>query len=305
MRAWTKEEGRPPRSFDWAPWTGRSAGLLGPEPARWETEHPRWPSTAVVADRFGSFCNGLRAANLPARIPDHELPRVERVAAAKRLRAAGASLPVIADAIGSSVDTARRYAAAHACAECAGPVAAGGTLCQGCSLLARAERAFTCEEALAAMHAWAAETSEPPRSTDLQTQKLGGATKWTVEHPRLPSTGMVARLFDSFPLVSVAIATLFLGEHLTVSRVAGSAVAIGGVVAVSLARSGATVTSALWIAVGAAVVQGIYHPLIKPLLRDRSGLEVATYVMVAGTIAARGWPRGALVPPRVGLRGRG
>jgi drug/metabolite transporter (DMT)-like permease len=86
------------------------------------------------------------------------------------------------------------------------------------------------------------------------------------------------------PLVSVAIATLFLGEQLTVTRVAGSAVAIGGVVAVSLARSGATVSSALWIAVGAAVVQGIYHPLTKPLLRDRSGLEVATYAMVAGTI---------------------
>ena len=86
------------------------------------------------------------------------------------------------------------------------------------------------------------------------------------------------------PLVSVAIATLFLGEQLTVTRVAGSVVAIGGVVVVSLARSGATVTSALWIAVGAAVVQGIYHPLIKPLLRDRSGLEVATYTMVAGTV---------------------
>ena len=86
------------------------------------------------------------------------------------------------------------------------------------------------------------------------------------------------------PLVSVAIATLFLGEQLTVTRVAGSVVAIGGVVAVSLARSGATVTSALLIVVGAAVVQGIYHPLIKPLLRDRSGLEVATYTMLAGTI---------------------
>ena len=95
MHAWVAEEGRAPRSFEWAPWTGRGAGLLGPGPARWETEHPRWPSAAVVADRFGSFCNGLRAADLPARIPDHELPRAERVAAAKRLRAAGASLRVI------------------------------------------------------------------------------------------------------------------------------------------------------------------------------------------------------------------
>jgi drug/metabolite transporter (DMT)-like permease len=85
-------------------------------------------------------------------------------------------------------------------------------------------------------------------------------------------------------LVSIAIATLFLGERPTIARVAGSAVAIFGVLAVSLAWSGATVTSARWIAVGPDLVQGIYHPLIKPLLGDRSGLEVATYAMVAGTI---------------------
>src|SRR4030095_5754222 len=86
------------------------------------------------------------------------------------------------------------------------------------------------------------------------------------------------------PLVSVGIATLFLGEQLTVTRGARNAVATGGVLVASPARSGATVTSALLIAVGAAVVQGIYHPLIKPLLRDRSGLEAATYAMVAGTV---------------------
>ena len=96
--------------------------------------------------------------------------------------------------------------------------------------------------------------------------------------------GTASILVAAAPLISVAIATLFLGEQLPVTRVAGIAVAIAGVVTVSLARCGATVTSSLWIAVGAAVVQGIYHPLIKPLLRDRSGLEVATYAMVAGTI---------------------
>ena len=64
----------------------------------------------------------------------------------------------------------------------------------------------------------------------------------------------------------------------------GSIVAIAGVAVVCLARSGATVTSAIWIVVGAAVVQGIYHPLIMPLLRTRSPLEVATYAMVAGAL---------------------
>jgi drug/metabolite transporter (DMT)-like permease len=86
------------------------------------------------------------------------------------------------------------------------------------------------------------------------------------------------------PLVSVAIAALALGERLTVAKVAGSIVAIAGVSAVCLSRSGASLTSALWIVVGAAVVQGIYHPLTKPLLRTRSAFEVATYAMVAGAL---------------------
>jgi drug/metabolite transporter (DMT)-like permease len=98
--------------------------------------------------------------------------------------------------------------------------------------------------------------------------------------PAGPASIVVA----SAPLVSVAIAAAALGERLTVAKVAGSGVAIAGVVVVCLARSGASLTSALWIVVGAAVVQGIYHPLTKPLLGRRSALEVATYTMVAGAL---------------------
>ena len=98
--------------------------------------------------------------------------------------------------------------------------------------------------------------------------------------PAGPASIVVA----SAPLVSVAIAAAALGERLTVAKVAGSGVAIAGVVVVCLARSGASLTSALWIVVGAAVVKGIYHPLTKPLLRTRSALEVATYTMVAGAL---------------------
>ncbi|HEX3278960.1 MAG TPA: EamA family transporter [Thermoleophilaceae bacterium] len=102
---------------------------------------------------------------------------------------------------------------------------------------------------------------------------------------RVPA-GPASIVVASAPLVSVAIAALTLGERLTVAKVAGSAVAIAGVAVVCLARSGASLTSALWIVVGAAVVQGIYHPLTKPLLRTRSALEVATYTMVAGALMA-------------------
>jgi drug/metabolite transporter (DMT)-like permease len=100
------------------------------------------------------------------------------------------------------------------------------------------------------------------------------------------AAGPASIIVASAPLVSVAIAALAYGERLTGATVAGSGVAIAGVVVVCLARSGATFTSAIWIVVGAAVVQGIYHPLTKPLLRTRSALEVAIYAMVAGTVMA-------------------
>ena len=96
--------------------------------------------------------------------------------------------------------------------------------------------------------------------------------------------GPASIIVASAPLVSVAIAVLAYGERLTGAKIVGSVVAIAGVAVVCLARSGATFTAAIWIVVGAAVVQGIYHPLTKPLLRTRSGLEVATYAMVAGTV---------------------
>jgi drug/metabolite transporter (DMT)-like permease len=100
--------------------------------------------------------------------------------------------------------------------------------------------------------------------------------------PAGPASIVVA----SAPLVSVAIAALGLGERLTAAKIAGSSVAIAGVAVVCLSRAGASLTSALWIVVGAAVCQGIYHPLTKPLLRIRSALEVATYAMVAGALMA-------------------
>jgi drug/metabolite transporter (DMT)-like permease len=134
--------------------------------------------------------------------------------------------------------------------------------------------------------------------------------------PAGPASIVVA----SAPLVSVAIAAFALGERLTAAKLTGSGIAIAGVVVVCLSRSGASLSSALWIVVGAAVVQGIYHPLTKPLLRNRTALEVTTYTMVAGALmslpllpwgwdqlvgaSAAGWASAlylALVPSAVGF----
>ena len=86
------------------------------------------------------------------------------------------------------------------------------------------------------------------------------------------------------PLVSVAIAAGVFGERLTVLKIIGSAVAIAGVALVSLGHAGLSLSGAAWLVVGAMIVQGIYHPLTKPLLARYSGLEVATYGMIAGTV---------------------
>jgi drug/metabolite transporter (DMT)-like permease len=96
--------------------------------------------------------------------------------------------------------------------------------------------------------------------------------------------GTASIIVAAAPLVSVAIAAGVFGERLTALKIVGSAVAIGGVAMVSLARSGLSLSGAIWIVIAAMVVQGIYHPLTKPLLKKYSGLEVATYAMVVGVV---------------------
>lgn len=96
--------------------------------------------------------------------------------------------------------------------------------------------------------------------------------------------GTASMIVAAAPLVSTGTAVLVLGERLTATKVVGSVVAIAGVVTVCLARAGLSLSTAVWVVVAATVVQGIYHPLTKPLLARYTGLEVATYTMVAGTV---------------------
>ncbi|ALE05394.1 hypothetical protein AL755_07740 [Arthrobacter sp. ERGS1:01] len=96
--------------------------------------------------------------------------------------------------------------------------------------------------------------------------------------------GTSSIIVASAPLVSAGIAAYFFKERLTRAKVAGSVLAVAGVALVCLARSGLSMSAAVWIVVAAMVVQGIYHPLTKPLLRKYTGMEVATYGMVFGTV---------------------
>ena len=107
--------------------------------------------------------------------------------------------------------------------------------------------------------------------------------------------GTASIIVAAAPLVSVAVARVLFDERITPFTMVGSAVALGGVTIVCLARAGLSLSASVWIVIAAMVVQGIYHPLQRPLLKTYNGLEVATYTMVAGTIMTlpfvpSGWP---------------
>jgi drug/metabolite transporter (DMT)-like permease len=96
--------------------------------------------------------------------------------------------------------------------------------------------------------------------------------------------GTASIIVAAAPLVSAGIAAAAFGEKLSASRVAGSIIAVGGVLVVCVARAGLSVSAAVWVVVAAMFVQGAYHPLSRLLLRKYTALEVATYGMVAGTL---------------------
>lgn len=96
--------------------------------------------------------------------------------------------------------------------------------------------------------------------------------------------GTASIIVAAAPLVSVGVAGLLFRERISRATVVGSVIALTGVSFVCLARAGVSVSASLWIMIAAMVVQGIYHPLQRPLLRRYTSLEVASYAMAAGTV---------------------
>ena len=96
--------------------------------------------------------------------------------------------------------------------------------------------------------------------------------------------GTASIIVAAAPLVSIAVARALFHERITAYTIIGSAVALAGVTTVCAARAGLSVSDSLWTVVLAMIVQGVYHPLQRPLLRTYRGIEVATYSMVAGTL---------------------
>ncbi|MET0884995.1 MAG: DMT family transporter [Mycetocola sp.] len=95
--------------------------------------------------------------------------------------------------------------------------------------------------------------------------------------------GTTSVIISAAPLVSFGIAAVAFKERLTMSRLLGSGIALGGVIVVAMGEAQFSLSTDMWIVVAAMAVQGIYHPLSRLLLRTYNPLEVATYAMVAGT----------------------
>lgn len=96
--------------------------------------------------------------------------------------------------------------------------------------------------------------------------------------------GTASLLVSVAPVFSVLLAAMFLGERLTWRVGVGSAVAIGGSALIALSGGDTAYTTAAWVVLAAAAVQGTYHFASKPLLRRYTAVEVACYATWSGTL---------------------
>lgn len=208
LKVWARETGAPPKSLDWCPSSGRSAGLTGPEPTKWELEHPRWPGSTTVYRYFESWSEALEDAGLPlwTRRRRYRSTVAERVEAAKRMHADGASTREIADHLEVGWGTAHNYLRAHPCEQCSGPVVRDGRLCHPCSTRQANPRRWSEEDVLAAARDWRAETGRWPTSLDWKRPQLGEPeTKWSLEFPRWPPASIGKIVFGTWNELRLAM----------------------------------------------------------------------------------------------------
>ncbi len=129
-----------------------------------------------------------------------------------------------------------------------------------------------------------------PRARDLPLIAVCGAAgmasyqlllNWGELH--VPA-GTASLIIAVAPVFSVLLAAAVLHERMTLRTSIGSAVALAGSAVIALSGGQGGSSTAAWVVLGAAVVQGVYHAATKPLLRRYSAVEVACYATWAGTL---------------------
>ena len=197
LRDWFELFGETPLSYEWSPRAAELLGLPAARGGRWTRDYPRWPSTATVCRRFGTWAAAVHAAGLPpsrAIAPARGL--AERVEAAQRLSAQGLGPAEIAALLEVSPRTARGYLTARPCRDCGAPVVTAER-CRRCAARRGRRPAWTRAEVRRAVRAWAREHGRPPTSADW-TPTADPARKGGREYPRWPSYVMVETLFGSW-----------------------------------------------------------------------------------------------------------
>lgn len=130
------------------------------------------------------------------------------------------------------------------------------------------------------------------------------AYQWLLNEGELRvAAGTASLIVAAAPMVSVIVARVLFKDPISPYTLLGGAVALVGVALVCVAHSGISVGRSVGLVITAMVVQGVYHPLQRPLLRRYSSLEVATYGMLAGTLMVLpslpwGWQEMTTAPPK-------
>lgn len=190
---WHNEHGRPPLSYAWAPTSNELAAQAPTEGMRrWQAEHPRWPSTTTVLRYFGSWSEALENAGLPVRRLLFDSSLEERVAAARRLAAAGFARATIAEQIGVTRGTVDTYLRSGRCAGCGTVIVQSASgLCRRCGHL---RSSWTHEEILESIRDWARREGQPPTKREWTPSNA----RWHKEFPRWPTATIVASLFGGW-----------------------------------------------------------------------------------------------------------
>ena len=195
IQRWVLETGSPPSATAW----------VGSRPQRstaaekWQRERPRWPSADTVRRLCGSWPAALQAAGCPESRPSPELPYAERIAQAQRMAARGESTAAIADHVGVSPDTVRRYLRADACRGCGAPITASASgYCARCIFRATHVALYTREEILQRLREWAEQTGAAPRLSDWAPSARGSPNRYEREYPHWPPASSATAAFGSW-----------------------------------------------------------------------------------------------------------